>query len=138
MFTDSCSRTLIDRAVNQGMSWKRDKPYDPRRCLMLGKLSLEGGVAFLAGLAAMVGPALWGDDLGRQPLLLLGALLTLAGLYALVGVAGPNPWTATAFALLVFVTPWAFNFDGNNASSWTAWIGGGLATIVGLWVANTA
>jgi SPW repeat len=66
------------------------------------------------------------------------ALLALAGLYSLVGVSGPPAWTATAFAVLVFVSPWAFSFTGKGAAAWTAWIAGGLAAIVGLWAANQA
>ena len=104
----------------------------------MGKFSWEPAVAFLAGLAALLAPDLWADSAGRTPLMVLGALLALAGLYALVGVAGPSAWTATAFAVLVFVSPWAFSFTGKSAAAWTAWIAGGLAAIVGLWAANQA
>jgi hypothetical protein len=104
----------------------------------MGKFSWEPAVTFVAGLAALLAPDLWADSAGRQPLMVLGTLLALAGLYALVGAAGPSEWTATAFAVLVFVSPWAFGFTGDHAGAWTAWIAGGVAAIVGLWTANRA
>ncbi|MFI0479819.1 SPW repeat protein [Actinomadura sp. 9N215] len=102
------------------------------------KFAWQDGVAFLAGLVALLAPELWGDNAGQQPLMVLGALLAMAGLYALLGSAGPTAWTATAFALLIFVSPWAFGFDGADAAAWTAWIAGGVATIVGVWGATQA
>jgi hypothetical protein len=102
----------------------------------MGNFSWQNGVAFLAGLAALLAPDLWADDAGKQPLMVLGALLALAGLYALLSAAGPSSWTATAFAALIFVSPWAFAFTGSHAAAWTAWIAGGVATIVGVWSAT--
>jgi hypothetical protein len=102
----------------------------------MGKITWQNAVAFLAGLAALLAPDLWADDAGKQPLMVLGALLTLSGLYALLSAAGPLPWTTTAFAALIFVSPWAFGFTGSDAAAWTAWIAGGVATIVGVWDAT--
>lgn len=102
----------------------------------MGNFSWQHGVAFLAGLAALLAPGLWADDAGKQPLMVLGTLLALAGLYALLSAAGPTAWTATAFAALIFVSPWAFGFTGSHAGAWTAWIAGGVATIVGVWGAT--
>ncbi|TDD69007.1 SPW repeat protein [Actinomadura rubrisoli] len=104
----------------------------------MDRFAWQDGVAFLAGLAALLAPKLWADDAGEQPLMVLGALLAVAGLYALLGAVGPTAWTATAFALLIFVSPWAFGFDGEDAAAWTAWIAGGVATIVGVWGALQA
>ncbi|MEV5830830.1 SPW repeat protein [Spirillospora sp. NPDC052242] len=104
----------------------------------MDKFAWQDGVAFVAGLVALLAPNLWADDAGEQPLMVLGALLALAGLYALLGAAGPSAWTATAFALLIFVSPWAFGFTGADAAAWTAWIVGAVATIVGLWGATQA
>ncbi|GAA3231496.1 SPW repeat protein [Actinocorallia longicatena] len=97
------------------------------------KFNYEAAVAFLAGLAALLAPDLWTDGAGRQPLMVLGVLLLLAGLYALLGAAGPTAWTATAFAALLFVAPWAWQFTGDNGAAWTAWIAGGVAAIVALY-----
>lgn len=104
----------------------------------MGKFSLEGAVAFVAGLVALLAPELWGDRAGLMPLMVLGALLMLSGLYTLASVAGVAAWTTTAFAVLIFVSPWAFAFDGSHKSAWTAWIAGGVAAIVGLWAASQA
>jgi SPW repeat-containing protein len=104
----------------------------------MGSFSWQDGVAFVAGLAALLAPGLWADDAGTQPLMVLGTLLALAGLYALLAAAGPQAWTSTAFAVLIFVSPWAFGFSGNDAAAWTAWITGGVAAIVGLWGATRA
>jgi hypothetical protein len=104
----------------------------------MGNYSWQDGVAFVAGLAALLAPELWADDAGKQPLMVLGALLALAGLYALLAAAGPSAWTTTAFAVLIFVSPWAFGFTGQDAAAWTAWIAGGVAAIVGLWSATQA
>jgi hypothetical protein len=104
----------------------------------MGDFSWQHGIAFLAGLAALLAPGLWANDAGKQPLMMLGALLALAGLYALLSAAGPTPWTTTAFATLIFISPWAFGFTGAHAAAWTAWIAGGIATIVGVWDATQA
>ncbi|MFC5187776.1 SPW repeat domain-containing protein [Actinomadura harenae] len=101
----------------------------------MGKLAWEDAVTFVAGLAALVAPDLWANGYGRLPLMVLGALLLVAGLFPLLGAAGAAAWTTTALALLLFVSPWAWQFDGQRAAAWTAWIAGGVAAIVGLWVA---
>ncbi|MEV4257347.1 SPW repeat protein [Spirillospora sp. NPDC049652] len=101
----------------------------------MGKPAWEDAVIFVAGLVALVAPDLWADGHGRLPLMVLGALLLVAGLFPLLGTVGPAAWTATAFALLLFVSPWAWQFDDSHYAAWTAWIAGGAATIVGLWVA---
>ncbi|MFC4914066.1 SPW repeat protein [Actinomadura gamaensis] len=101
----------------------------------MGKFAWEDAVAFAAGLAALVAPDLWTDGYGRLPLMVLGALLLVAGLFPLLGTPGATAWTTTAFALLIFISPWAWQYDGRHAAAWTAWIAGGVATIVGLWVA---
>jgi SPW repeat-containing protein len=104
----------------------------------MGNLSWQDGVAFVAGLVALLAPGLWADNAGREPLMVLGALLALAGLYALLAATGPVAWTTTAFAVLIFVSPWAFGFSGSAAAAWTAWIAGGIAAIVGVWDATQA
>lgn len=99
------------------------------------KYSYEAAVAFLAGLAALLAPDLWADGAGRVPLMVLGVLLALAGLYGLLGAPGPGAWTATAFAALLFVSPWAWQFTNHDGAAWTAWIAGGAAVIVALYTA---
>lgn len=102
----------------------------------MDRLPWQDAVAFLAGLATLLAPELWADDAGKQPMMVLGTLLAVAGLYAVLGATGPSAWAMTAFAALIFVSPWAFAFTGADAAAWTAWIAGGVATIVGLWTAT--
>lgn len=102
----------------------------------MDRFAWQDVVAFVAGLAAVLAPELWADGVGQQPLMVLGALLALAGLFPLLGSAGPSAWTRTAFAVLLFGSPWAFGFTGEGAAAWTAWIAGGVAAIVGLWTAT--
>ncbi|REF01172.1 SPW repeat domain-containing protein [Thermomonospora umbrina] len=102
----------------------------------MARFAWEDAVAFVAGLVAVLAPELWADaTAARQPLMVLGALLALSGLYALIGAAGPSAWTTTAFAVLTFGSPWAFGFTGEGSAAWTAWLAGGAAAIVGLWTA---
>ncbi|MEV5575374.1 SPW repeat protein [Spirillospora sp. NPDC052269] len=101
----------------------------------MDKLAWEDAVVFVAGLVALVAPSLWADGDGRLPMMVLGAVLLVAGLFPLLGGTGPTTWAATAFALLLFVSPWAWEFDRQHSAAWTAWIAGGVATIVGLWAA---
>lgn len=104
----------------------------------MGRFAWQDAVALVAGLAAALAPELWADGAGRPSLTVLGTLLALAGLYALLGAAGPSAWTTTAFAALVFVSPWAFDFTGESAAAWTAWLAGGAAAAAGLWTAAQA
>jgi hypothetical protein len=103
------------------------------------KFNYEAAVALLAGLAALLAPDLWADGAGREPLMVLGVLLLMAGLFALLGAAGPTAWTAAAFAVLLFVAPWAWQFTASDAAAWTAWIAGGVAALVAVYgVTRTA
>ncbi|ADG89336.1 hypothetical protein TBS_33720 [Thermobispora bispora] len=95
--------------------------------------SLSDIVALLAGLASVLAPFIWASDAAAatQPLLLLGALLVVSALWSLVGSGGASSWVTAAFAALLFVSPWAFGFDGDAAAAWTAWAAGAIALIVG-------
>jgi hypothetical protein len=94
-------------------------------------------VAFLAGAAAVLAPFIWasGTSAAAQPLLLLGALLLVSALWSLLGAGGASSWVTTAFGALLFLSPWAYGFDGAGAAAWTAWIAGAVTVIVGLWTA---
>ncbi|GII77110.1 hypothetical protein Sru01_20920 [Sphaerisporangium rufum] len=94
-------------------------------------------VAFLAGLAAVLAPFVWatGTAAAVQPLLVLGALLLVSALWSLLGAGGASSWVTAAFGALLFLSPWAFGFDGSGAAALTAWIAGAVTVIVGLWTA---
>jgi len=95
-------------------------------------------VLTVAFVAAAVVLALVDGPEGRWAalhLFLLGALLTVSGLWSLLGAGGASSWVTAAFGALLFVSPWAFGFTGDVAAAWTAWITGGVTVIVGLWTA---
>ncbi|WP_283132938.1 SPW repeat domain-containing protein [Rhizohabitans arisaemae] len=101
----------------------------------MGKFGLQDLVATVAGLATLLAPLIWASGAAgvKQPLIVLGALLAVSGLYGLLGAAGAASWASTAFAVLIFLSPWAFEFTSSASAAWTAWIAGGVAAIVGLW-----
>ncbi|GAA4558922.1 SPW repeat protein [Planotetraspora kaengkrachanensis] len=96
--------------------------------------SLSDVVALLAGLVAALAPFFWADDAAAagQPLLILGTLLIVSALWAILGAGGASSWVTAAFGGLLFVSPWAFGFDGQSASAWTAWLAGAVTVVVGL------
>ena len=65
-------------------------------------------------------------------LLVLGGLLLVSGLWSL---AAPGSMTSEyvhiALGVLLFVSPWVLGFAELGGASWTAWILGVLAVIVG-------
>ncbi|MCT9930827.1 SPW repeat protein [Planotetraspora sp. A-T 1434] len=96
--------------------------------------SLSDVVALLAGLVAVLAPFFWAGDVNAAnlPLLILGALLVVSALWAILGAGGAGSWVTAAFGALLFVSPWAFNFDGHSSAAWTAWIAGAVTVVVGL------
>ncbi|MEW9530208.1 SPW repeat protein [Microbispora sp. NPDC049125] len=95
--------------------------------------SLSDIVALVAGLVAVLAPFFWVDaKTATQPLLILGALLLISGLWAVLGAGGASSWVTAAFGALLFVSPWAFGFDGDQAAAWTAWITGAVTVIAAL------
>ncbi|MEV4458985.1 SPW repeat domain-containing protein [Microbispora sp. NPDC004025] len=95
--------------------------------------SLSDIVALVAGLVAVLAPFFWADaQAAAQPLLILGALLVVSALWSILGAGGASSWVTAAFGALLFVSPWAFGFDGDTASAWTAWITGAVTVVVGL------
>ncbi|WP_204056756.1 SPW repeat protein [Microbispora corallina] len=96
--------------------------------------SLSDVVALIAGLVSVLAPFFWASDVNaaNQPLLLLGALLVVSALWAILGAGGASSWVTAAFGALLFVSPWAFGFDGHASAAWTAWIAGAVTVVVGL------
>ncbi|MBP2703042.1 SPW repeat protein [Microbispora sp. RL4-1S] len=96
--------------------------------------SLSDVIALIAGLVSVLATFFWAGDVtaANTPLLLLGALLVVSALWAILGAGGASSWVTAAFGALLFVSPWAFGFDGDAAAAWTAWIAGGVTVVVGL------
>lgn len=84
--------------------------------------------------AYLVLSTLWTKTTGGAlaALLVLGFLMLISGLWSL---ATPDSMTSEyvhiALGALLFVSPWALGFAGLGGASWTAWILGVLAVIVG-------
>ncbi|GAA1274548.1 hypothetical protein GCM10009677_29800 [Sphaerisporangium rubeum] len=97
--------------------------------------SLSDVVAFLAGLVAVVAVFVWANGVADAalPLLALGVLLLISGLWGLLGAGGASLWVTAAFGALLVVSPWAFGFDGTQAAAWTAWLAGAVTVLVALW-----
>jgi hypothetical protein len=102
--------------------------------------SLSDVVALIAGLVSVLAAFFWAGDVAAagQPLLLLGALLVVSALWAILGAGGASSWVTAAFGALLFISPWAFGFDGSAAAAWTAWLAGGVTVVVGLLTALQA
>ncbi|MFC6082442.1 SPW repeat protein [Sphaerisporangium aureirubrum] len=99
--------------------------------------SLADVVAFVAGLVAVLAVFVWAGDVdgATLPLLVLGVLLLVSGLWGLLGAGGASAWVTAAFGALLVVSPWAYGFDGTASAAWTAWLAGAVTVIVGLWTA---
>jgi hypothetical protein len=79
-------------------------------------------------------------DLGRPTgergafvaLIALGALLALAGLVALAmpGIVATE-WLTVLFGVLLFVAPWVLTYTDRFGASWTSWIVGVIAVVLG-------
>lgn len=65
-------------------------------------------------------------------MLVLGALLLIAGLWSL---AMPGSMTSEyvhmLLGVLLFISPWILGYTAYSGASWTSWIVGVLAVIVG-------
>lgn len=45
-------------------------------------------------------------------------------------------WATVLLGVIFFATPFVFQTTGDTASSWTAYVMGGLMVVVGLWAAS--
>jgi hypothetical protein len=96
----------------------------------------------VAGLYAALTP-IWVDTTGERgafvALIVLGALLALAGLVALAmpGIVATE-WLTVLFGVLLFVAPWVLTYTDRFGASWTSWIVGAIAVVLGGSVALTS
>ena len=94
-------------------------------------------VALVAGAVAVIAGFTWADGSATQPFFVLGALLVASSLWALLGAGGASGWVVAAFGLILVVSPWAWGFDGDAASAWTAWLTGAVTVLAALAVAQS-
>ena len=91
--------------------------------------------ALVAGVYAALSP-IWVSTTGERgafwALIVLGALVALASLVSLAmpGVVATE-WLTVLFGVLLFVAPWVLTYTDRFGASWTSWIVGVIAVLLG-------
>ena len=91
--------------------------------------------ALIAGLYAALSP-IWVSTTGERgafwALIALGVLLAVAALVSLAmpGVVATE-WLIVLFGVLLFVAPWVLSYTDRTGASWTSWVVGVVAVILG-------
>lgn len=97
-------------------------------------------VALVVGVVVALTP-LWfspGGNLEIWTMVVLGALLALAGIWSLAMPAMMlSEWIHAILGVLTFVAPWVVAYYDQAGAAWTSWIGGLLAVVVGLWAVRS-
>jgi hypothetical protein len=92
------------------------------------------GLALIAGAVLALSP-IWVSvgASGIATMIVLGALIFLAGLYAAISpgilVGG---WANGIFGVLAFIAPWVIGYNTQSGAAWTSWVVGVVAFVVGL------
>jgi uncharacterized membrane protein HdeD (DUF308 family) len=96
---------------------------------------LQDWATLIAGLFAALSP-IWvsttGERDARWALIVLGVLLAIAALVSLAmpGVVATE-WLTVLFGVLLFVAPWVLTYTERVGASWTSWVVGAIAIILG-------
>ena len=96
---------------------------------------LQDWATLIAGLFAALSP-IWvsttGERDARWALIVLGALLAIAALVSLAmpGVVATE-WLTVLLGVLLFVAPWVLTYTERVGASWTSWVVGAIAIILG-------
>ena len=91
--------------------------------------------ALIAGLYAALSP-IWVSTTRERgafwALIVLGALLAVTALcsLALPGVVATE-WLTILFGVLLFVAPWVLTYTERTGASWTSWVVGAIAVVLG-------
>lgn len=96
--------------------------------------SWQDYVAVLAGLYAALG-TLWTTQQASSLVMMIvvGVLLIIAGVWNLTTPGQPvAQWVLMLLGVLLFISPWIASYSGLVGASWTSWIAGGVALIVGI------
>jgi uncharacterized membrane protein HdeD (DUF308 family) len=89
----------------------------------------------IAGLYAALLP-IWVSTTGERgafwALIALGALLAIAAIVSLAmpGVVATE-WLTVLFGVLLFVAPWVLTYTDRVGASWTSWVVGVVAVVLG-------
>jgi uncharacterized membrane protein HdeD (DUF308 family) len=96
---------------------------------------LQDWATLIAGLFAALSP-IWvsttGERDGMWALIVLGVLLAVAALVSLAmpGVVATE-WLTVLFGVLLFVAPWVLTYTERVGASWTSWVVGAIAILLG-------
>lgn len=65
-------------------------------------------------------------------LVVLGVLIAAAALWSLAAPGSvTSEYAHVVFGVLLFISPWVFTYHDLGGASWTSWVAGALAVIVG-------
>jgi SPW repeat len=96
---------------------------------------LQDWGTLIAGLYAALSP-IWVSTTGERDafwaLIVLGAVLAITALFslALPGVVATE-WLTVLFGVLLFVAPWVLTYTDRVGASWTSWVVGAIAVVLG-------
>jgi SPW repeat len=103
---------------------------------------LQDWGTLLLGLFAALSP-IWVSTTGERDavwaLIGLGALLAVVALFslALPGVVATE-WLTVLFGVLLFVAPWVLTYTDRVGASWTSWVVGAIAAVLGAITVSTS
>jgi hypothetical protein len=96
---------------------------------------LQDWGTLLAGLYAALSP-IWVSTTGERDafwaLIVLGVLLAVSSLVALgMPAVAVTEWLIALFGVLLFVAPWVLSYTDRTGASWTSWVVGAIAVVLG-------
>jgi hypothetical protein len=96
---------------------------------------LQDIATLIAGVYAALSP-IWVSTTGGRgavwALIALGVLLAVAALVSLAmpGVVATE-WLTVLFGVLLFIAPWVLTYTDRVGASWTSWVVGAIAVVLG-------
>jgi uncharacterized membrane protein HdeD (DUF308 family) len=96
---------------------------------------LQDAGTLIAGVYAALSP-IWVSTTGERgafwALIVLGVLLAAAAVVSLAmpGVVATE-WLTVLFGVLLFVAPWVLTYTDRTGASWTSWVVGAIAVVLG-------
>jgi hypothetical protein len=96
---------------------------------------LQDWGTLLVGLFAALSP-IWVSTTGERDaywaLIGFGALLAVTALFSLAMPAVVlTEWLTVLFGVLLFVAPWVLSYTDRVGASWTSWVAGAIAAVLG-------
>ena len=90
--------------------------------------------ALVVGVYAFLSP-IWTDTTtaATWSLVVIGVVTALVSLWSLADPASlASEWAHAVLGVLFFIAPWVMGFSDHSGISWTAWVAGIIAFVVGL------